>query len=156
MGSMISKKHLATVDGFIQKGIDEGAKLLFGGVSGKEQKGFYAKPTLFDNLKENMTIAQEEIFGPVVTIINNAEEALKVASNSKYGLHASVFTQDIDKAFHLAKSLPCGTVSVNTFSEGDIKTPFGGYKQSGSLSRDQGTEALNQYLQTKTIWISHS
>ena len=85
-----------------------------------------------------------------------ADEALKVASNSKYGLHASVFTQDIDKAFHLAKSLPCGTVSVNTFSEGDIKTPFGGYKQSGSLSRDQGTEALNQYLQTKTIWISHS
>jgi aldehyde dehydrogenase (NAD+)/gamma-glutamyl-gamma-aminobutyraldehyde dehydrogenase len=158
MGSMISKKHLATVDGFIQKGIDEGAKLLFGGISNKDQKGFYAKPTLFDNLKENMTIAREEIFGPVLGIltINDAEEALKVASNSKYGLHASVFTQDIDKAFHLAKSLPCGTVSVNTFSEGDIKTPFGGYKQSGSLSRDQGTEALNQYLQTKTIWISHS
>ena len=158
MGSMISKKHLATVDGFIQKGIDEGAKLLFGGVSGKVQKGFYARPTLFDNLKENMTIAQEEIFGPVLGIltIKDADEALKVASNSKYGLHASVFTQDIDKAFHLAKSLPCGTVSVNTFSEGDIKTPFGGYKQSGSLSRDQGTEALNQYLQTKTIWISHS
>jgi aldehyde dehydrogenase (NAD+)/gamma-glutamyl-gamma-aminobutyraldehyde dehydrogenase len=158
MGSMISKKHLATVDGFIQKGIDEGAKLLFGGVSGKVQKGFYARPTLFDDLKENMTIAQEEIFGPVLGIltIRDVDEALKVASNSKYGLHASVFTQDIDKAFHLAKSLPCGTVSVNTFSEGDIKTPFGGYKQSGSLSRDQGTEALNQYLQTKTIWISHS
>ena len=81
---------------------------------------------------------------------------MKIASNSKYGLHASVFTQDIDRAFHMAKSLPCGTVSVNTFSEGDIKTPFGGYKQSGSLSRDQGTEALDQYLQTKTIWISHS
>jgi len=155
---MISKKHLATVDGFIQKGIDEGAKLLFGGVSDGVKKGFYAKPTLFDNLKENMTIAQEEIFGPVLGVltVNSAEEALNVASNSKYGLHASVFTQDIDKAFHLAKSLPCGTVSINTFSEGDIKTPFGGYKQSGSLSRDQGTEALNQYLQTKTIWISHS
>ena len=64
--------------------------------------------------------------------------------------------KDINKAFHLAKSLPCGTVSVNTFSEGDIKVHFGGYKQSGSLSRDQGTEALNQYLQTKTIWISHN
>ena len=71
-------------------------------------------------------------------------------------MHASVFTQDIDKAFYMAKSLPCGTVSVNTFSEGDIKTPFGGYKQSGSKSRDQGTEALEQYLQTKTIWINHS
>ncbi|MBC8300769.1 MAG: aldehyde dehydrogenase family protein, partial [Pelagibacterales bacterium] len=158
MGSMISKKHLATVDGYIQKGVDEGAKLLFGGVSSKDQKGFFAKPTLFDDLKENMTIAQEEIFGPVLGVltINSDEEALKIASNSKYGLHASVFTQDIDRAFYMAKSLPCGTVSVNTFSEGDIKTPFGGYRQSGSLSRDQGTEALDQYLQTKTIWISHS
>ena len=157
MGSMISKNHLQTVNGYIQKGIDEGAKLLSGGVSNDNQKGFYAKPTLFDGLKENMIIAQEEIFGPVLGVltVNDDKEALKVASNSKYGLHASVFTQDIDKAFHLAKSLPCGTVSVNTFSEGDIKTPFGGYKQSGSLSRDQGTEALNSFLQTKTIWISH-
>ena len=158
MGSMISKGHLQTVDGYIQKGIDEGAKLLSGGGSDNKQKGFYAKPTLFDGLKENMTIAQEEIFGPVLGVltVKNDEEALKIASNSKYGLHASVFTQDINRAFHLAKSLPCGTVSVNTFSEGDIKTPFGGYKQSGSLSRDQGTEALNSFLQTKTIWISHN
>ena len=158
MGSMISKGHLQTVDGYIQKGIDEGAKLLSGGISDIKQKGFYAKPTLFDGLKENMTIAQEEIFGPVLGVLSvkNDEEALQVASNSKYGLHASVFTQDINRAFHLAKSLPCGTVSVNTFSEGDIKTPFGGYKQSGSLSRDQGTEALNSFLQTKTIWISHN
>ena len=158
MGSMISKGHLQTVDGYIQKGIDEGAKLISGGVSNNNQKGFFAKPTLFDGLKEKMTIAQEEIFGPVLGVltVKSDEEALKVASNSKYGLHASVFTQDINRAFHLAKSLPCGTVSVNTFSEGDIKTPFGGYKQSGSLSRDQGTEALNSFLQTKTIWISHS
>ena len=158
MGSMISKGHLAKVDGYIQQGIDEGAKMLLGGVSEPKQKGFFAKPTLFDNVKENMTIAQEEIFGPVLGVmtVNNENEALNIAKNSKYGLHASVFTQDINKAFHLAKSLPCGTVSVNTFSEGDIKVPFGGYKQSGSLSRDQGTEALNQYLQTKTIWISHS
>ena len=158
MGSMISKGHLRVVDGYIQKGIDEGAKLLLGGVSNKNQKGFFAKPTLFDGLNENMTIAQDEIFGPVLGVltIKNDEEALKVASNSKYGLHASVFTQDINRAFHLAKSLPCGTVSVNTFSEGDIKTPFGGYKHSGNTSRAQGTEALNSYLQTKTIWISHS
>lgn len=158
MGSMISKGHLKNVNNYIQKGVDEGAKLLLGGVSDNKQIGFFAKPTLFDGLKENMIIAQEEIFGPVLGVltVKNDEEALKVASNSKYGLHASVFTQDINRAFHLAKSLPCGTVSVNTFSEGDIKTPFGGYKQSGSLSRDQGTEALHSYLQTKTIWISHS
>ncbi len=158
MGSMISKEHLKKVDGFIQKGIDEGANKLIGGVSNPDQKGFFAKPTLFDNVKENMTIAQEEIFGPVLGIITvkNEDEALKIAKNTKYGLHASVFTQDINKAFHLAKSIPCGTVSINSYSEGDIKVPFGGFKQSGSLSRDQGTEALDQYLQTKTIWISHS
>ena len=104
MGSMISKGHLAKVDGYIQKGIDEGAKMLLGGVSENKQKGFFAKPTLFDNVKENMTIAQEEIFGPVLGVltVNNSDEALKIAKNSKYGLHASVFTQDINKAFHLA------------------------------------------------------
>ena len=113
---------------------------------------------MFDGLKENMTIAQEEIFGPVLGVltVKNDEEALKVASNSKYGLtRKCIHSRYRYRAFHLAKSLPCGTVSVNTFSEGDIKTPFGGYKQSGSLSRDQGTEALNSFLQTKTIWISH-
>ena len=158
MGTIISKNHLNKVNSLIQKGIDEGAKMLVGGVSDPNQKGFFAKPTLFDNVKENMTIAQEEIFGPVLGVmtVKNEDEALKIAKNTKYGLHASVFTQDIDRAFHLAKSLPCGTVSINSYSEGDIKVPFGGYKQSGSLSRDQGTEALNQYLQTKTIWISHS
>ena len=158
MGTMISKDHLNKVNSLIQKGVDEGAKMLLGGVSDKNQKGFFAKPTLFDNVKENMTIAQEEIFGPVLGImsVKSEDEALKIAKNTKYGLHASVFTQDIDKAFHLAKSLPCGTISINSYSEGDIKVPFGGFKQSGSLSRDQGTEALDQYLQTKTIWISHS
>jgi hypothetical protein len=92
---------------------------------------------------------------PVLGImpIKTAEEALAVASDTEYGLHATVFTQDIDPAIHMARLLPCGTVSVNGFSEGDIKTLFGGYKQSGSLARDNGTEALGQYLQTKTIWI---
>ena len=98
-----------------------------------------------------MTIAQEEIFGPVLGVltVKNDEEALKVASNSKYGLHASVFTQDINRAFHLAKSLPCGTVSVNTFSEGDIKTPFGGYKQSGSLREIKELKLLILFFKQK-------
>ena len=115
---------------------------------------YISTDSVFDGLKENMTIAQEEIFGPVLGVltVKNDEEALKVASNSKYGLHASVFTQDINRAFHLAKSLPCGTVSVNTFSEGDIKTPFGGYKQSG-IGRDNGYQALENYLQVKSTWI---
>ena len=144
--------------GFIQHGKEvEKLEVIIGGERHGD-KGYFVKPTLFGNVPDKSKLAQEEIFGPVLGVltINSDEEALKIASNSKYGLHASVFTQDIDRAFHMAKSLPCGTVSVNTFSEGDIKTPFGGYRQSGSLSRDQGTEALDQYLQTKTIWISHS
>ena len=105
-----------------------------------------------------MKIAKEEIFGPVLGIMpmDTGEQAISIASDTDYGLHASVFTQDIDRALHIARSLPCGTVSVNGFSEGDIKTPFGGYKQSGSMARDNGTEALEQYLQTKTIWIHTS
>ena len=113
------------------------------------------KPTVFENVTPEMKIAQEEIFGPVLGImpVKDADEALKIASDTDYGLHATVFTQNIDQALHMARSLPCGTVSVNGFSEGDIKTPFGGYKQSGSLARDNGTEAIEQYLQTKTIWV---
>ena len=113
MGSMISKKHLSTVDGFIQKGIDEGAKLLLGGVSDKSQKGFYAKPTLFDNLKEDMTIAQEEIFGPVLGVLtfSDEKEALKIASNSKYGLCASVFLRILTRHFILQKLTVWNSIS---------------------------------------------
>ena len=94
-------------------------------------------------------------FRPVLGFmpVNSAKEALAIACDIDYGFHATVFTQDIDKAIHMARSLPCGTVSVSGYSEGDIKTPFGGYKQSGSMARDNGAEALEQYFQTKTIWI---
>ncbi|MAT87761.1 MAG: aldehyde dehydrogenase [Aestuariivita sp.] len=153
IGSMITKDHKEMVMSYIQSGTDEGAGMLMGGES--EVPGYFIKPTVFENVTPKMKIAQEEIFGPVLGImpVKNAEEALKIASDTDYGLHATVFTQNIDQALHMARSLPCGTVSVNGFSEGDIKTPFGGYKQSGSLARDNGTEAIEQYLQTKTIWV---
>ncbi|WP_299872998.1 aldehyde dehydrogenase [uncultured Sulfitobacter sp.] len=153
IGSMITKDHKEMVMRYIQSGIDEGAGMVMGGDS--DLPGYFIQPTLFQNVTPDMKIAREEIFGPVLGIMpmQSVEEALAVASDTDYGLHASVFTQDIDRALHMARSLPCGTVSVNGFSEGDIKTPFGGYKQSGSLARDNGTEALEQYLQTKTIWI---
>tara|TARA_B100000929_G_C15425587_1_gene392903 strand:- start:47 stop:1033 length:987 start_codon:yes stop_codon:yes gene_type:complete len=156
MGSMISDEHFERVNGYISKGINEGASLLTGGVSENKNNGFFVNPTLFDNLNEDMTIAKEEIFGPVLGIlpVSGFDSALKVAKNTDYGLHATVYTNDLDRAFYMARNLPCGTVSVNGFSEGDIKTPFGGYKQSGSLSRDNGTEAIDQYLQTKTIWMT--
>ena len=157
MGSMVSEEHLKRVNGYIDQGIKDGAELLIGGSASPIQKGFYAAPTLFDNLTEEMTIAKEEIFGPVLGIlpVNNSNKALEVANNTSYGLHATVFTNDLDRALYMAKNLQCGTVAINGFSEGDIKTPFGGFKQSGSLARDNGTEAIDQYLQTKTIWITH-
>jgi len=138
---------------YIQSGVDEGANMLVGGES--DVPGYFIKPTVFENITPEMKISREEIFGPVLGImpIKNAEEALRIASDTDYGLHATVFTQNIDQALHMARSLPCGTVSVNGFSEGDIKTPFGGYKQSGSLARDNGIEAIEQYLQTKIIWV---
>ncbi len=153
IGSMISKDHKEMVMRYVQSGIDDGARLTMGGES--DLPGYFIEPAVFEGVTPDMTIAREEIFGPVLGIMpmGSAEEALAVASDTDYGLHATVFTQDIDRALHMARSLPCGTVSINGFSEGDIKTPFGGYKQSGSLARDNGTEALEQYLQTKTIWI---
>lgn len=153
IGSMITQDHKTMVMNYIQSGIDEGAKMVTGGES--NLSGHFIEPTVFQNVTPDMKIAREEIFGPVLGImpVSSPEQALAIASDTEYGLHATVFTQDIDRAIHMARSLPCGTVSVNGFSEGDIKTPFGGYKQSGSLARDNGTEALDQYLQTKTIWI---
>lgn len=153
IGSMITKDHKTMVMDYIRSGVDEGAQKIAGGES--DLPGYFIEPTIFQNVTPEMKIARDEIFGPVLGImsVKTAEEALAIASDTEYGLHATVFTQDIDRAIHMARSLPCGTVSVNGFSEGDIKTPFGGYKQSGSLARDNGTEALDQYFQTKTIWI---
>jgi len=153
IGSMITKDHKELVMRYINSGVSDGAKLMTGGDSGLP--GYFIEPAVFQGVTPDMKIAREEIFGPVLGIMptQSAEEALAIASDTEYGLHATVFTKDIDKAIHMARSLPCGTVSVNGFSEGDIKTPFGGYKMSGSMSRDNGTEALDQYLNTKTIWV---
>ena len=153
IGSMITKDHKDLVLSYIQSGLDDGATMVVGGSS--DLPGYFVNPTVFQNVRPDMKIAKEEIFGPVLGIMTmeNGEDALRIASDTDYGLHATVFTQNIDRALHMARALPCGTVSINGFSEGDIKTPFGGYKQSGSLARDNGTEALEQYMQTKTIWL---
>ena len=155
LGSMVSREHKARVVGYIEKGIAEGARVQHGGMPSDDRPGFFVGPTVFDGITPDMTIAREEIFGPVLGIIevSDVEEAVRIARDTQYGLHASVFTRDVSKAFRVARALPCGTVSVNAFSEGDVKTPFGGYKRSGSQARDNGTEALDQYTQTKTIWV---
>jgi aldehyde dehydrogenase (NAD+)/gamma-glutamyl-gamma-aminobutyraldehyde dehydrogenase len=155
MGAMVTEEHQKRVLGYIERGRQEGARLITGG--GKPAgSGFYVEPTVFDAVSPTMTIAREEIFGPVLGVmtVRNLDEALTIACDTEYGLHATVFTRDIDRAIQMARRLPCGTVAINGFTEGDIKTPFGGFRRSGSLARDNGTEALDQYTQTKTIWIT--
>ncbi|MEQ1956559.1 aldehyde dehydrogenase [Mesorhizobium sp. CN2-181] len=155
MGAMVTAEHRERVLGYIGKGKSEGANLLAGG-GPADLPGYFVQPTVFDDLRPDMVIAREEIFGPVLGVlpVSGIEEALTVARDTEYGLHASVFTKDIERAFHLAKRLPCGTVSINAFSEGNVTTPFGGYKRSGSLARDNGAEAMGQYMQTKSIWLA--
>ncbi len=156
IGAMVTPEHHRRVMSYIDRGRAEGARLLCGGTA--FGPGSFIAPAVFEGLTPDMTIAREEIFGPVLGIlpVHGMAEALRIARDTDYGLHASVFTRDIDRALWMARRLPCGTVSVNGFSEGDVKTPFGGYRRSGSLARDNGAEAMDQYLQTKTIWICTS
>jgi acyl-CoA reductase-like NAD-dependent aldehyde dehydrogenase len=156
IGAMVTPEHHRRVMSYIARGSAEGARLLSGGTS--FGPGSFIEPAVFAGLTPDMVIAREEIFGPVLGIlpVNGMAEALRIARDTEYGLHASIFTRDIDRALWMARRLPCGTVSVNGFSEGDVKTPFGGYRRSGSLARDNGAEAMDQYLQTKTIWICTS
>ncbi|MGF7163011.1 aldehyde dehydrogenase (NAD+)/gamma-glutamyl-gamma-aminobutyraldehyde dehydrogenase [Rhodoligotrophos appendicifer] len=158
IGAMVTQEHFERVRNYIEIGRGEGASLLHGGHSEGHDRGFFINPAVFEGVQGNMRIAQEEIFGPVLGVMEVAsfEEALELALDTDYGLHATVFTKSIDKAFRLGRLLPCGTISINGFSEGDVKTPFGGYKRSGSLARDKGLEAMDQYLQTKTLWFSLS
>jgi len=155
IGAMITAEHRARVLSYIGKGAAEGARLVTGGSALADWPGFWVQPALFDGVTPAMTIAREEIFGPVLGVMSctTPEEALALAADTEYGLHATIFTRDIDRAISLARRIPAGTVAINKFSEGDIKTPFGGYRKSGSLTRDNGTEAMEQYLQIKTIWI---
>jgi aldehyde dehydrogenase (NAD+)/gamma-glutamyl-gamma-aminobutyraldehyde dehydrogenase len=155
LGSMVSEEHRRRVLGYVETGRAEGARVAFDG-SRVERAGSFVGPTVFDEVRPDMVIAREEIFGPVLGLITvgSVEEAVAVARDTEYGLHASVFTRDVSRAFKVARALPCGTVSVNAFSEGDVKTPFGGYRRSGSLARDNGAEAMDQYTETKTIWVN--
>lgn len=157
LGPMVTDEHRTRVLGFVETGRREGARCVLPSDSAlADRPGSFLGPTIFADLSPAMAIAREEIFGPVLGVlpVEGADEALAVANDSPYGLHATVFTQDIDRALFMTRRLACGTIAINGFTEGDIKTPFGGYRQSGSLARDKGTEAMAQYLQTKTSWIN--
>lgn len=157
LGPLVTPGHRERVLAFIENGRSEGARCVLPPEPALVSRpGCFIGPTVFGDLSPGMTIARDEIFGPVLGVlpVDGAEHALAIANDSSYGLHATVYTRDIDQALHMARRLGCGTVAINGFTEGDIKTPFGGYRQSGSLARDKGTEAMAQYLQTKTSWIN--
>ena len=157
IGPMIEKPHLEKVMGYIDRGRAEGARVVSGGSRMLEDSGgYFVAPTIFDGVTNDMTIAREEIFGPVLSTIpfDTEEEGVRLANETAYGLAAAVYTRDLDAAFRVSRALRAGTVGVNAYSEGDITTPFGGYKQSGFGGRDKGLEALEQYTEKKTIWVS--
>jgi 4-(gamma-glutamylamino)butanal dehydrogenase len=158
LGALVSKEHCDKVLGYIKKGKAEGAKVVLGGEPSKQKAGYFVEPTIFDNVKPQMAIAREEIFGPVLSVITvgSADEAVAVANDTDYGLAASVFTSNATRAHRIARAIKAGTVTVNCYGEGDIATPFGGYKLSGFGGRDKSIHAAEQYTELKTIWLDIS
>jgi len=153
IGPMIEQKHFDKVSQYIQLAKEEGAKLIYGGYASDEE-GFFIEPTIFSEVTAEMSIFKEEIFGPIlaVTTFDSEQEAIQLANDTEYGLAASIYTRDIYRAQRVASAVKAGTISINGFSEGDISTPFGGFKQSGFGGKDNGVEAFDQYQQIKTIW----
>jgi gamma-glutamyl-gamma-aminobutyraldehyde dehydrogenase len=158
LGAIVSKEQYDKILDFIEVGKKEGANVLVGGSAMKIGDGMFIEPTLFDDVTSEMTIAREEIFGPVFAIIEVSSDARAVAmaNDTCYGLQASLYTSSVKNAHRYARALQAGTVSVNCYAEGDIATPFGGYKLSGFGGRDNSLQAHEQYCETKTIWIDLS
>jgi acyl-CoA reductase-like NAD-dependent aldehyde dehydrogenase len=154
LGPLVTASHRSRVLGYITRGKSEGARLEFGGGS-PDLPGAFVNPTLFSGVNNRMTIAQEEIFGPVAAAIevDGLGEALTVANDSIYGLAASVWTRDLSVAHKTVRDLEAGVIWVNCFDHGDMTQPFGGYKQSGQ-GRDKCVESLISYTQTKSAWIN--
>jgi len=158
MGPVINEAQLDKVVRYVHLGEEEGAKMLCGGgrLSGDGyDAGLFVQPTIFDNVKNSMKIAQEEIFGPVLSVITfkDEDEALRIANDTVYGLAAAVWTKNVDTAFKMAKGIQAGTVWVNAYhSAGLPYMPYGGYKQSG-IGRELGHEGLEEYMETKAIQL---
>jgi gamma-glutamyl-gamma-aminobutyraldehyde dehydrogenase len=155
MGALVDEGQLNTVMRYIDAGKAEGARTVAGGMRARESSGgFYVEPTVFDRVDNSMTIAREEIFGPVLGIIRfkTEAEAIAIANASSYGLQASVWSDNVNRAHRVARALRAGTVHVNSYDEDDITVPFGGYKQSGN-GRDKSLHALEKYTELKTTWL---
>ncbi|MDI1244816.1 MAG: aldehyde dehydrogenase [Rhodoferax sp.] len=155
MGAIVDQTQMNSVLRYIELGKQEGAALLAGGAQAlRDTGGCYVQPTIFAGVTPDMTIAREEIFGPVLSVLSftDTAEVVRQANQSIYGLQAAVWTRDINKAHGVARALRAGTVHVNQYDEDDITVPFGGYKQSG-VGRDKSLHAFDKYTETKTTWI---
>ena len=155
MGALVDDTQLRTVLGYIEAGRDEGARCIAGGRRALESTGgCYVEPTIFDGVANGMTIAREEIFGPVLSVIRfrSEQEAIQIANASSYGLQAAVWSDRLGRAHRVARALRAGTVHVNQYDEDDITVPFGGVKQSGN-GRDKSLHAFDKVTELKTTWI---
>ena len=157
MGAIVSQEQMQTVLGYIEAGKKEGARLIAGGnrVSVDGGKGFFIEPTIFGDVKNEMKIAQEEIFGPVLATLTFEEidQVVELANQNAYGLAAAVWTRDVKKAHTVSRQLRAGTVWINTYGLMDASLPFGGYKSSG-FGRELGQNALEHYTEVKTVWMN--
>ena len=160
MGPVISRKQMESVLGYVQSGREQGARVVAGGRRAEEVgggKGFFVRPTVLDSVTPEMTVAREEIFGPVLAAIpfDDVNDACAKANATIYGLAAGVWTRDVTKAHKVARSIRAGTVWINTYNLYDPGLPFGGFKQSG-FGRELGLDALEGYLETKSVWLDLS
>jgi aldehyde dehydrogenase (NAD+) len=157
LGAIVSQEQMQTVLGYIDAGKKEGAKLVAGGnrVSVEGGKGFFIEPTIFGDVKNDMKIAQEEIFGPVLSVLtfDDIDEVIAEANNNLYGLASAVWTRDVKKAHMVSRRLKAGTVWINTYGLMDASLPFGGYKSSG-FGRELGAHAVEHYTEMKTVWLN--
>jgi acyl-CoA reductase-like NAD-dependent aldehyde dehydrogenase len=155
LGPLVSSTQRDRVRSYIQKGIDEGAKLVTGGTEAPEglEQGYFVQPTVFSEVRRDMTIAQEEIFGPVLSILpyDTEEEAIAIANDSSYGLAGAVWAEDPERAKQVARRIRTGQVDINGGSFNTL-APFGGYKQSGH-GRELGRFGLEEFLETKSLQL---